>query len=123
MTAPRNLSFTQVCKRNCIQNDIVQTCGCFHVEMDLSLLDIDKFPRESKPKPCSMINSDSSEGHSVDRFYIITYKHLSFPLDKERKCFSAIIQQHNNGTKACGTCQLPCRYGMQCRNYVNNRVS
>ena len=36
-----------------MQEEIIEACGCYHTEMDLSLLDEEKVT-EDKRRPCSM---------------------------------------------------------------------
>lgn len=42
-----------MCQRHCIQMEVIEACGCFHMAMDLSLLDIEKIPYEERPPPCN----------------------------------------------------------------------
>ena len=48
----------QTCKRNCIQEEIINACHCYHTKMDLALLDEEKIPKE-KRRPCSMNKNGS----------------------------------------------------------------
>ena len=45
--------YIQTCKSNCIQEEIISVCHCFHTRMDLSLLEEEKIPEDMR-RPCSM---------------------------------------------------------------------
>lgn len=38
--------------------DVIAECDCFHTQLDLSLLDVEKYPYQNRPTPCSIPASD-----------------------------------------------------------------
>ncbi len=49
-----------VCNRFCLQHEVMKACDCFHTQLDISLMNITKFPYVDRQRPCD--TDRASEG-------------------------------------------------------------
>ena len=70
----------QTCQRHCIQLDIIKSCGCFHINMDLDLINITRAEFANGTRTCSVIPKADSNLEKIlwaSAFYAVFQTRIS----------------------------------------------
>ncbi len=76
-----------VCQGHCVQLTVIAECDCYHTQLDMSLIDMDKVKFKNFTRPCNRLPNEANNDYT---------------------CFSKILAEYDVGDRKCDKCRNAC---------------